>query len=644
MYIADIVPFAKIPRSQPQVFSYFLPRQLPQGALVEIPIGRRVVRGVVISTRPVSGSRLEIRKSAFTVKSIKKIISDIPAYTPEQLELFSWMSETYWAPMGSALALGQPCTTPSGWTEQDKRHTPETDLFIEGEERMEIYLPHLKEALKQKKHICLLCPDIYAAMEMFQKLQKSEQDAEIVLYVKKAGKKSLERIHASLHNPQKPAIFIGMRSLLFLPWRHLGLVVIEKASSQSYEAWGRVPKYNALECAEKLARLHAARLIFGDALSPVMLWDRVKGQNIKRIMTKSPLLQNTHLEIIDLRHQTHWSSRHPLTLRLREELRRVIRGERLFEPSQDPHTRKQAMVFINRKGNATAFICRTCGYIPRCKNCEAAMVLHESSLRQELRCHHCGASQSPPTKCAKCQSYKFFPLGAGSAQIEKDVKNLVPEARVARVDSDSVKTEKELEKILLSFKSGGIDILIGTQQMLKKELLPHVALSAVLGAESALVFPQIDAAERTFRLLEVMKSLTRERMIVQTLDANMPLLEFLENGEYEKFLDEELARRRTFAYPPFGELAKLTFAHSHRERALYEANKLAKGLVETCKRLNMKGQLLGPSPAFIPKERGKWKFVILLKLAAGMPSETRTALLEEIPPFWQIETRPRELL
>ena len=277
------------------------------------------------------------------------------------------------------------------------------------------------------------------------------------------------------------------------------------------------------------------------------------------------------------------------------------------------------------------------------------MVLHGAEAFSKtvagiLRCHHCGASQEPPKQCPICDSYRMWPVGSGTVQVERDIKRIVPEARVLRIDSDSVKHERELERHLHEFGGHKADILVGTQLMLKEAILPQAALTVVLAAEQFFVFPEYNAAERAWRMFEVLRQKTTEHMIIQTLDADMPMLAHFVRGAHAEFLDAELQQRELFGYPPFGEIAKLTFAHTYRPRALHEARKLADILSGSHNQKAISYKLLGPSPAFIPKERGKWKFVLLLKFPQETTLETRNKALSPVPPGWQVEVNPRELL
>lgn len=652
MYIADVIPLASIPRSQPQIFSYFLPRDLPRGAVVEIPMGRRVLKGVVVETRAVHESKLEIRKSAFTIKSVKKILSDAAAYTPEQLELFFWMSETYGAPLGKICAL-YPFSAVGAIQSASRKIKSEPQhpcVFVQGSGRIDVYRQRVQEALAKKKHLLLMCPDALTARVIFEKLREStpEKERSDILLCRRAGKKALQDLVTRLRSTQTPLAVIGTRSLLFLPCAKLDSIIIEAPGDGAYAAWGRTPRYHAVETAVKLAQIHNAEMLYGDIVPTAEIWSKIDEKIT--LCTSKPATHDPKftMQVTDLRREKYWSSRHPLTAPIKNAIRRAIRGENTYEPGVDERSRKQIIIYLNRKGVATAFVCKTCGYIPRCEYCEAAMVLHETSYKlsainyQQLRCHHCGATKEPPRQCEKCQSYKFFPVGTGTSQVEKDVRRLVPEAWVLRVDSDVVKNERELERQLAMFRNRQADILIGTQLSIKEWLLPDVPLTVLLGVESFFAFPAYDAKERVSRLFTVLASKTTDAMMLQALNPDMLPLQGFGEEAYKKFLEGELAERKEHNYPPFGKLVKLTFAHRDKSRAAYESKKLFNALGPISYKL--KASILGPSPAFIPKERGRWKYVLLLKLPLQTLPEERATLFERVPSGWQIDVNPRELL
>ena len=523
-------------------------------------------------------------------------------------------------------------------------------VFIQETQRTSAYTERIQTVLRENKQVLVLCPDAYALKAIHEALSTRMSNAAVLAYGGTRSKKKTKEVLVALQDEKTPAVIVGTRSVLFLPFQNLGLVVVDGAGNTGYETWGRTPRYHAVEVAEKLAQLHRAQLIYGDFMPSIPLWQKIKSCTIQEFTRYA--LSVTRCEVIDMRRETHWSSRHPISLQLKDALHRTVRGDRLHEPNNDIRVRKQAIILINRKGVATAFVCRKCGYIPRCGVCEAAMVLHGAEVFSKtvagvLRCHHCGASQEPPKQCPKCGSYRIWPIGAGTVQIERDIKNIVPEARVLRIDSDVVKSEKELLLRTQAFRNHEADILVGTQLMLKDAMLPKAALSVVLGAEQLFVFPEYNAAERAWRMLETLRQKTTEQMIIQTLDADMPMLKYFVESDFEKFLAVELEQRKAFGYPPFGELVKLTFAHAHHGRALYEAQRLAHFLESRIKNLESGAEsayILGPSPAFIQKERGKWKFVILLKFTEDTPLEKRNIVLEMVPPSWQVEVNPRELL
>ncbi|MDP3963521.1 MAG: primosomal protein N' [bacterium] len=646
MHIVDVIPLATIPRPHPQVYSYFSPRILAKGALVEVPMGRRTIEAVALETRPIGGSKFEIRKSAVLFKSIRKVISEQAAYTEQEIALALWISKRYWASLGKTMGLCIPQASTT--TENNIMHAPSgLTHFAEGPDRLSEYRVQVKQSLAEGMQALLLCPDVLTAKAYAKELSAdSEIGSQISLFKSSTSKKARLQISDKLHQAN-PLLVIGTRSALFLPFRRLELVIVEQAGAPGYEAWGRTPRYDAVETAKKLAKLHGAKIIFGDVAPTISHPSKTISSP-----TASEAAGNTpSIELIDLRYQKYWGSRHPLTTPVKDALRRAIRGERPFDQSADTASRKQAIILMNRKGVAGALVCHACGYIPRCADCNVALALHPSKTFSQtalgsLRCHHCYKEVSPPKQCPKCKSYRIWPIGSGTVQIEADLKKLVPEARIARIDSDRIKKESDLESALAAFREKKTDILIGTQMMLKDALLDRAAIAVVVNADQFFIFPTYDAATDAWRTLSLLRAKATERFFIQTLDPETPALKFFSDGNEKAFFEEEIERRKSFGYPPFGELIRLTFAHPDKGRAAYEAKVLFNELSAKLKAISdkLKADILGPSPAFIPRERGKWKYVLLLKLPPDVDGETRSLLLEHVPPSWQVHVNPKELL
>jgi primosomal protein N' (replication factor Y) (superfamily II helicase) len=669
MQIAEIIPLVFIPRPQKQVFSYFLQRELPEGALAEVPVGKRVVSGIVSHVRPLSASKLEIKKGPFTLKSIKKIISAKPVYTAEQIALFLWISETYWASLGKTFALAAPCTQGVESTyAQRATAKPAKSFFIIGERRTQKYSEILKRfSIAGKNQSLIIVPDKTSAKFVASELQQFLPHHKIVLHSSGTKKSALQTLYATLNDAQdEQIVVVGTRSALFLPFKKLACVIIDGAGDNAYGPWLRTPRYDAVKTAEKLCELHEAQVVYGDFMHTTELYNSLQSGEIEQVKISDGKPSRASCGIIDMRYQSHWSGRHPFTIEVKDGLKRAIRGEKLYEPSFEPSSRKQAIVFINRKGVASALVCRNCGHVPRCNACDIALVLHEpkafsETVRGILRCHHCGKSLPTPSKCPKCESYRIFPVGTGTVQVESDINRTVPEARIARIDSDSVKTDKELDARLKAFREKDTDILVGTQMMLKPGKLPRAEFSAVLGIESNFVFPSYDSKERAWRTLEILRAATTGKIVVQALNADDPFFDYLSRSDSDSFFASEIAERRRFGYPPFGEVIKFSISHKDRWRAENEAKQLAALLEAAAAAINSaqpaeghgdqtpsksepKTEILGPSPAFMPRERNKWKFIVLAKIPVSTAPEVRMKLLSQAGPAWRIEINPRELL
>lgn len=650
VFIADVAPLLAIPRSQQQVFSYFLPRRLPPGSLVTVPVGRRQVRGVVLASHSVEQTKIEIRKASFTVRSVRRVLSEKPVFTATQLALLHWLSDYYWVSLGRAFALATPLE--GGEVREyppplSRRAGEAKMLFVEGVERLEAYRAVLKDA--EENVTLVIVPDAFSLRAVAERLEESVPSGRLLVVRGRPSQRRL-RDFTRLLASRGGSVVVGMRSSLFLPFPRLDTVILDGVGDSGYGPWGRTPSWRVLTVARKLAELAAARLVVGDILLPVALQPQAQsGRLIRRptVFSPAPAVAATgaFCEVVDLRRETRWSLRHPLSVRLRTELVKAV------DSGQD------ALIFFNRKGIATALVCRSCGWVPRCPACQAALVMHqEATIRgpmRLLRCHHCGHAQMSPVQCSRCQSYRLLPFGAGTAQLERDVARLLPKAAVMRIDSDVVKTGSALrERVRRAIQGPGPRVWIGTQLLLKPVLLEPLSLVAVPNIEQFTFFPAFESRERLWRTLALLYSLARDKMLIQTHQPDQGVLHLFRDDDRAAFLADELQYRKARRYPPCGELLKFSIGHPRAAEARHQARQLASRFVsirQSFAALDM--QLLGPAPAFIPRLRGKFRWVIVVKLPLSAdvlrPEDLQSArheLLQLVPRGWKIEVDPEELL
>jgi primosomal protein N' (replication factor Y) len=332
---------------------------------------------------------------------------------------------------------------------------------------------------------------------------------------------------------------------------------------------------------------------------------------------------------------------------LRDELAAGNRGllsDHLFEALQslDRDAGERAILVINRRGSASVVLCRDCGYVQVCPECQRPLVFHAASMA--LRCHHCGATAPVAKRCPACGSPRIRYLGGGTQRVEHELGVRLPDLRVTRLDRDIVERRGEAVRVLDAFAAGSFDVLVGTGLVTKGLDVPEVTLVGVVSADIALSLPDERAAERTWQLLEQSigragRGERRGRAIVQTYRPDHPAIEAVATGDASAFVADELAHRERFGSPPFGSLIKLTVAMEDREAAEKTARTFAATLRERAAASGGAVAVLGPVPAYVARRGGRWRFHVVLR---GV--DPRSVLREDPGQPWSIDVDPESLL
>jgi primosomal protein N' (replication factor Y) len=302
------------------------------------------------------------------------------------------------------------------------------------------------------------------------------------------------------------------------------------------------------------------------------------------------------------------------------------------------------MLFLNRRGSASFIQCRDCGHVPECKSCAVALTVHEPERR--LVCHYCNRRYPVPQTCPVCGKTRIRSVGLGTERVEEAAREEFPEARVLRWDRDVTRGKDAHETILAKFLAHEADILVGTQMIAKGLDIPLVTLVGVVSADVALHLPDFRAGERTFQLLEQVAGRAGRgerggRVIIQTYTPDHYAIEAAGRHDYHALARQETEFRRRLGYPPFGRLARLTFAHTNAGYAQTQAMQTAQRLRAECDRLGVPNtDVLGPAPAFVPRIRGRWRWDIIVR--GGDP----VALLEEMTLVrgWTVDIDPVSVL
>jgi primosomal protein N' (replication factor Y) len=472
---------------------------------------------------------------------------------------------------------------------------------ITGSGKTEVYLQLISYCFQLGQKAIMLVPEISLTPQMVER------------FVSRFGKR-VAVIHSRLSLGErfdqwkliregKVDVVVGARSAVFSPMDNLGLIVIDEEHEGSYKSES-VPRYNAKEVARKRCEINNCLLVYGSATPSMETYFRAESGNIRLIQMKNrPMTAELpKVELVDMRLELENGNKTPFSTRLMEEL------EKNKENSQ------QSILFLNRRGFSTFVICRSCGFTLKCPECSIALTYHSKSNR--LICHYCGFTVQNPTKCPSCESENIRYFGIGTQKIEEEVKQRLPESSVIRMDIDTTGYKNAHEEILNRFKRENINIMVGTQMIAKGHDFPNVTLVGVLAADSMLNAGDFRSSERTFQLLTQVSGRAGRgsiggRVIVQTYNTEEYSILAACRHDFEAFYRQEILIRKRLDYPPFTNIAIITFS-GRRDRAVFDAAKEIKP--EFLEGYTEEGFLiLGPSRCPIPKIANNYRWRLVIK-------------------------------
>ena len=400
-------------------------------------------------------------------------------------------------------------------------------------------------------------------------------------------------------------IVIGARSAIFAPLKNLGLIIIDEEHDSSYQS-EMTPKYNAKEIARILAKQNSCPLVLGSATPDIGTFYKVQNKDLEllelnRRANDSNLPQ---VDIIDLREELANGNHSMLSIKLQEEIQKNL---------EEKH---QTILFLNRRGYSTFIMCRDCGYTIKCKNCNITMTYH---LKQnKLKCHYCGYEEKPVMNCPECESLNIRYFGTGTQKLEEEVQKLFPNATTIRMDVDTVSKKNSHEEILNKFKDENIDILIGTQMVVKGHHFPNVTLVGVIAADSSLNIEDFRSNERTFQILtQVSGRAGREnlegKVLIQTYNPDSLVIQQASMQDYRQFYLSEIGIRKQLKYPPFCDIIVIGFAALKEQEVIKQAKKVHKYLKERIINEKIGVLLYSPVPAPIDKIKNKYRWRMIIK-------------------------------
>ena len=476
---------------------------------------------------------------------------------------------------------------------------------VTGSGKTEVYMQLIEKVIKNGKSAILLVPEISLTPQMLDRfIGRFGKDKIAVLHSKLSiGERHDEWIRIK---EEKSKIVIGARSAIFAPVKNLGIIIIDEEHDSSYKSESS-PRYNAKEIAEKICKENNIPLLLGSATPDINTFYRTNLENIDdRRITLLKLTKRANnsslpkVKIVDLKKELAIGNKTMFSTLLHKLIEENLKNKH------------QTILFLNRRGYSTFIMCRECGYTMKCPNCNISLTYH--SFQNKLKCHYCGHEENPVKICPNCGSTKIRYFGTGTQKIEEEVKKEFPEASIIRMDVDTVSKKNSHEEILNKFKKENIDILIGTQMVVKGHHFPNVTLVGVIEADSSLNIDDFRANERTFQILtQVAGRAGREQLpgkvVVQTYNPNSFAIELSKGQNYDLFYKTEIELRKQLNYPPFCDIIVVGFSGRDNNEISKLSTYVYKLLKTNLENYNIKVFMPMPAPIDKIKNRYRWRIV-----------------------------------
>ncbi|MBQ8360659.1 MAG: primosomal protein N' [Bacteroidaceae bacterium] len=481
--------------------------------------------------------------------------------------------------------------------------------------KTEIYIHLIMQALQEGKQVLYLLPEIALTTQITERLQRVFGPRLGVYHSKFPDAERVEIWQKQLSENYYD-IILGVRSSVFLPFRHLGLIIVDEEHENTYKQQDPAPRYHARSAATVLAAMQGAKVLLGTATPSIeSYYNALTGKyGLVSLTHRHRLIQLPEIQVVDI-----------------AELRHKRRMNGAFSPTLLEHMRRaleqheQIILFQNRRGFAPMVECKTCGWTPRCKNCDVSLTYHKGL--HQLTCHYCGYTYQIPEACPACESTDIRHRGFGTERIEDNIQQIFPEARIARMDLDTTRTRQAYERIINDFQQHRTDILIGTQMVSKGLDFEHVSVVGILDADSMMNFPDFRSHERAFQLMAQVAGRAGRKskqglVVLQTRSKDAPVINQVVHNDYAGLYDDQLAERMLFRYPPYYRLFYIYL--KHRDATLLDslAHTMAIHLKQT-----FGDRILGPTPPPVARIQTFFirQFVLKMETSAS-PAKVREHL------------------
>lgn len=596
--------------------TYYSEEKLVEGTVVLVPLGSQTAPGIVTNQVP---------KPAFSAKAVTAL-SEVKPLPPPQLALHKWLEGYYPGPLGLITQLFLPpglgtksrrkqAITPTKdanplprLTAEQRRAVSEisegtaSSYLLHGETgsgKTRVYIELTEKILGRGESVIVLTPEIGLTPQIASSFNAAFPGKVTVLHSEQTTAERRDNWIA-ISNKEDSQIVIGPRSALFAPLRSVGLVVVDECHDPAYKQ-DQMPHYQTTRVAAQLAHLCGAKLVMGSAtplVSDYFAFDQ-KQLPIVRMELTAKGESEVSTEVVDLKDRQQFSRSPWLSDKLLTRIEQAL------------HNGYQSIVFLNRRGTARVVVCGNCGWQAVCPRCDLPLTYHGD--KHHLQCHTCGFTDRTPVSCPDCKKPEIEFKSIGTKTLVNELSRLFPEAMVARYDSDNTRTESmttNFEDIV----SGKVEILVGTQVLSKGLDLPLLQVIGVVLADTGLYFPDFSAEERTYQTLrQVMGRVGRGhvpgKVVLQTYNPAGTAVSAVTNGGYTAFYESQLKERELYHFPPYYFVLKVSIERAVQPSARKAAHDLSTQLMKS----GLAIEVIGPSPAFLEKAHGKYRWQIIVK-------------------------------
>ncbi len=475
--------------------------------------------------------------------------------------------------------------------------------------KTEIYIHLIRKAIEEHKQVLYLLPEIALTVQIMERLHRVFGDRLGIYHSKYSDAERVEIWQKQLSD-QPYDVILGARSAVFLPFKNLGLVIIDEEHETSFKQQDPAPRYHARSAAIVLAKMYGAKTLLGTA-TPSMesYYNAQQGKyGLVELKTRYKGIQLPEIQVVDVK-----------DLRRRKMMSGPFSPQLLAAVREALKNGQQAILFQNRRGFAPMVECKVCGWVPKCKNCDVSLTLHKSI--NLLTCHYCGYTYPVPTECPNCGSTEIMGRGFGTEKIEDQIAEIFPEAKIARMDLDTTRTRNAYERLIADFSEGRTNLLIGTQMVSKGLDFDKVSVVGILNADSMLNYPDFRAYEHAFMMMAQVSGRAgrkgkRGLVILQTKNPTLPVIGQVVNNDYEGLYQGILEERRTFHYPPFFHLIYVYVKHKYDKVCEQASHELSKTL-----RSWFSERVLGPDKPAVARVKTMNIRKIVIKLENGIDQQ-----------------------